>query len=76
MLFPDRQNRGRTGILPRETKRRLELAAYPRLDEAGEEDGEGKDAGDDDADVDFGDSRRISFLVFISLPLWKGDSRV
>lgn len=60
MLLPDRQNRGRTRILSRETKRGLELAAYPGLDESGEEDGEGKDAGDDDADVDFGDSRRIS----------------
>lgn len=56
MSLPNRQNRRRSGALSRETKRRPELAADFRFEEFREEDGEGKDAGDDDADIDFGDS--------------------
>lgn len=53
--------------MTRETKRGLELAADFGLDKSSEEDREGEDAGDDDPDVDFGDSKRS--LVFHAVGL-------
>lgn len=61
MFLPDGQNGRRPGTLPRETERRPELATDFRFKEFSEEDGEGKDAGDDNADVDFGDSGSLVY---------------